>query len=106
MTVAETLPTVSINAIDGNNVINNTQAHAGVALSGTVSGLAGNSTFQVTVTDAGFNKSYTATVNGVVDRTAGAQTVAPGGQMPETSLVPTKSILVARCGTHAMIFRQ
>ena len=31
-----------------------------------------------------------------VDRTAGARTVAPGGQMPETSLVPTKTILTVR----------
>ena len=63
VTVAETGPVVTISLVDGNNVINASEAAAGVALSGTVSGLAGNSTFQVTVTDAGFNKSYTATVN-------------------------------------------
>ena len=32
----------------------------------------------------------------VVDRTAGAATVAAGGQMPETSLTPTATILTAR----------
>ena len=63
VTVAETGPVVTISLVDGNNVINASEAAAGVALSGTVTGLAGNSTFQVTVTDAGFNKSYTATVN-------------------------------------------
>ena len=64
VTVAETLPTVTIALVDGNNLINASEAAAGVALSGTVSGLAGNSTFQVTVADGSFNKSYTATVNG------------------------------------------
>src|SRR5262249_51803858 len=63
VTVAETLPTVSINAVDGNNVINAAEAAAGVPLSGTVSGFAPNSTFLVTVTDNGVTKSYTATVN-------------------------------------------
>ena len=64
VTVAETLPTVSINPIDGNNVINAAEAQVGVALSGTVSGLAADSTFNVTVTDGAFIKTYTATVNG------------------------------------------
>src|SRR6202011_2502165 len=64
VTVAETLPTVSINAIDGNNVINNAQAHAsgGVALSGAVTGLTQGATFNVSVTDGTFSKTYTATV--------------------------------------------
>jgi len=46
-------------------VINFAEAHAagGVPLSGTVTGIAANSTFQVTVTDNGVTKSYTATVN-------------------------------------------
>ena len=65
VTVAETLPTVTINPVDGNNVINNAEAHAsgGVPLSGTVSGIAANSTFTVTVTDNGVTHNYTATVN-------------------------------------------
>ena len=42
---------VTIALVDGNNVINATEAHAGVPLSGTASGLAANSTFQVTVTN-------------------------------------------------------
>jgi VCBS repeat-containing protein len=64
--VHETLPTVTIDPVDGNNTINFTEAHAtgGVVLSGSVSGLAPNSTFQVTLSDGAFSKSYTATVNG------------------------------------------
>jgi len=58
----ETLPTVTINPVDGTNVINAAEAANGVALSGNVSGLAANSTFLVTVTDNGVTKSYTATV--------------------------------------------
>ena len=65
VTVSETPPTVTIAAVDGDNVINNAEAHAaaGVALSGTVSGLAAGATFVVTVTDGSFDKTYTATVN-------------------------------------------
>jgi large repetitive protein len=63
VTVAETGPTISIAPVDGNNVINAAEAAANVALSGTASGLAANSIFQVTVTDNGVTKSYTATVN-------------------------------------------
>ena len=65
MTVAETGPTLTIAAVDGNNVINAAEAHAsgGVPLSGTVSGIAANSTFTVTVTDNGVTHNYTATVN-------------------------------------------
>ncbi|MGB9115547.1 FecR domain-containing protein, partial [Bradyrhizobium sp.] len=57
---------VTIDPVDGNNVITFAEAHAagGVPLSGTVTGLAANSTFQVTVTDNGVTKSYTASVNG------------------------------------------
>ena len=57
--------TVTIDPVDGNNVITlaEAQAAAGVPLSGTVTGLAANSTFQVTVTDEEVTKSYTATVN-------------------------------------------
>ena len=65
ITVVETLPVVTIAPVDGNNVINNAQAKAdgGVALSGTVSGLAAGETFSVAVIDGGFDKTYTATVN-------------------------------------------
>ena len=63
--VAEALPTVAIDPVDGDNVINHEEANAvgGVPLSGTVTGLAVGATFSVTVTDGNFNKSYTATVN-------------------------------------------
>ena len=44
---------MTIAPVDGNNLINAAEAAAGVALGGTVSGLAANSTFQVTVTDNG-----------------------------------------------------
>ena len=40
VTVAEAGPTVTIDAVDGNNLINHTEALAGVALTGTVSGIA------------------------------------------------------------------
>src|SRR6202012_5141937 len=64
VTVAETGPTITIAAVEGNNIINHAEALAGVALSGTVSGLAAGSTFNVTVTDNGVVKTYVATVNG------------------------------------------
>ncbi|SHN73189.1 hypothetical protein [Bradyrhizobium erythrophlei] len=64
VTVAETLPTVAINPVDGTNVINAANAAAGVTLGGSVSGLAANSTFNVTVTDNGVTKTYLATVDG------------------------------------------
>jgi len=57
-----------------------------------VAAIAGQAT--ATYTDlggAGTNASVS-----VVDRTAGAATVAAGGQMPETSLTPTLTILTAR----------
>ena len=63
VTVAETGPTVTIALVDGNNVINRSEAAAGVTVTGTVTGIAANSSFQVTVTDNGVTKSYTATVN-------------------------------------------
>ena len=63
VTVAETGPTLTINAIEGNNIINAVEASQGVPLSGTVSGVAANSTFTVTVTDNGVTHNYTATVN-------------------------------------------
>ena len=73
--VAETLPTVTINKIDGDDIINNAACGGGrcdcggghgssaVQLSGTVTGIAANSTFQVTVANSWYSKSYTATVN-------------------------------------------
>src|SRR5205807_4102055 len=64
VTVAETLPTVAITTpIAGDNILNRSEAAAGVSHTGTVTGIAANSTFQVTVTDNGVTKSYTATVN-------------------------------------------
>lgn len=48
----------------------------------------------VTYTDLG-DAGTGATVP-TIDRTAGARTVAAGGQMPETSLVPTSTILTAK----------
>src|SRR5207248_1586206 len=64
VTVAETLPTVAITTpIAGDNIINRSEASAGISLTGTVTGIAANSSFQVTVTDNGVTKSYTATVN-------------------------------------------
>jgi hypothetical protein len=74
VTVAETLPTVMINKINGYNLINNETRGCGVydgkgegpktvRLTGSVTGIAAKSTFVVTVTDSSFKKSYTATVN-------------------------------------------
>jgi VCBS repeat-containing protein len=64
-TVEETLPTVTISAFaaDGDNVINHTEAQGGVTLGGSVTGLAANSTFSITVTDGSFSQTYQATVN-------------------------------------------
>ena len=65
VTVAESGPTLTINPVEGNNVINFAEAHAagGVPLSGTVSGIAANASFTVTVSDNGVIHSYTATVD-------------------------------------------
>src|SRR5439155_1322056 len=64
VTVAQTLPLLTITTpIAGDNILNRSEAAAGVSLTGTVTGIAANSTFQVTVTDNGVTKSYTATVN-------------------------------------------
>src|SRR5205807_1267742 len=53
-TLTTTLPTVAITTpIAGDNIINRSEAAAGVSLTGTVTGIAANSTFQVTVTDNG-----------------------------------------------------
>jgi len=62
VTVAETLPTVTIAPVDGNDVINNAEANAGVPLNGTVTGLAQGATFNVSVADGSFAKTYVATV--------------------------------------------
>ena len=64
-TVEETLPTVTISAFaaDGDNVINHSEAQDGVTLSGSVTGLAANSTFDITATDGSFTNTYSATVN-------------------------------------------
>src|ERR1019366_2027228 len=51
VTVAETLPTITMAAIDGNDVINASQAAAGVTISGTETGADG-STVTVTILDA------------------------------------------------------
>ena len=60
--VQETLPTVTISSIDGNDVINQAEAAGGVTVSGTSTGLISGATFQVSVADGAFSKSYTATV--------------------------------------------
>jgi hypothetical protein len=65
--VVDTLtPTVTIDPVDGNDVINSAEAHAaaGVPLTGTVTGLAAAAHFNVTVTDNGVTNTYIATVNG------------------------------------------
>jgi Bacterial Ig-like domain len=59
------LPTVTISAQDGDgdNVITHAEAQGGVTLSGSVTGLAAGTTFNITVADGTFTHSYTATVN-------------------------------------------
>src|SRR6202034_2566723 len=113
VTVAESGPTVTIALVDGNDVINATEAQAGVPLSGTVSGLAANSTFEVTVTDNGVTKDYVATVNAAgtgwtatipsADATALANgTATVSAQVTDangnTSAVATQSVTVAESG--------
>ena len=65
VTVAETGPSVTIDKVDGNDLINFAEAHAaaGVALTGTVTGLAAGSLFNVMVADNGVTNTYIATVN-------------------------------------------
>src|SRR6202035_2065634 len=58
VTVAETAPILTIDAVDGNNIIDAANAASGVVLSGSISGIAANSTFDVTVTDNGVTKTY------------------------------------------------
>ena len=54
----------AIAPVDGTNVINAANAAGGVALGGSISGIAANSTFNVTVTDGASIKTYAATVKG------------------------------------------
>jgi hypothetical protein len=65
VTVAETLPIVTISPVDGRNVIDSAAASAagGIALTGTVTGLAAGATFAVKLTDGAFVRTYTAKVN-------------------------------------------
>src|SRR6202034_2269315 len=113
VTVAESGPTVTIALVDGNDVINATEAQAGVPLSGTVSGLAANSSFEVTVTDNGVTKDYVATVNAAgtgwtatipsADATALANgTATVSAQVTDangnTSAVATQAVTVAESG--------
>src|SRR5207237_5591775 len=119
VTVPETGPAVTIALVDGNNVINFAEAKAagGVPLTGTVTGIAANSTFQVTVTN-GVTKSYTATVNAAATgwsatipstdalalangtRTASAELAAADGNSSSTA---TQSVTVAETGRAATI---
>ena len=64
ITVEETPPTLSINAVEGDNIITFAEASAssGVALSGAVTGLASGASFNVSVVDGAFSKTYSATV--------------------------------------------
>ena len=92
--VAETLPTVTINKINGNDIINNSACGGGhcgcgggrgpsaVQLSGAVTGIAANSTFLVTVTDFWFSKSYTATVNAAGTGWSAAMPASDVAQLP------------------------
>jgi hypothetical protein len=63
--VAETPPTLTISPVGHGNVIDDSVARAvgGVAIGGTVAGLAAGATFQVAVTDGSFTGIYTATVD-------------------------------------------
>ena len=63
--LAETGPSVTIDKVDGNDLINFAEAHAaaGVALTGTVTGLAAGNLFNVMVADNGVTNTYIATVN-------------------------------------------
>jgi hypothetical protein len=114
-TVAETLPTVTINKANGNDIIINQVASCGddgghgdgrrdqhsvgwqqwadyqshgddlhdgdaVTLTGTVSGIAARSRFQVTVHDGTFSKSFTATVNA---NASGWMATIPGREVAE-----------------------
>src|SRR5207302_5046496 len=95
VTRSEAGPTVPIGLADGNDVINfaGGEAAGGVPLTGTVTGIAANSTFQVTVTDNGVTKSYTATVNaaGTGWSATSPATDAPAlhtGATPVCALVP------------------
>ena len=62
VTVAETLPTLTISAIGADDAINVAEAAAGVSISGTSTGLAVGATFMVAVVDNGVTDSYQATV--------------------------------------------
>jgi hypothetical protein len=55
--------TISAQDGDGDNVIIHAEAQGGVTLSGSVTGLAAGTTFNITVADGSFTHSYTATVN-------------------------------------------
>jgi ribosomal protein L6P/L9E len=64
VTVSGTSVKLTIDPVDGNNVINNAEAHAvgGVSVTGMETGLTSGATFSVTVTDETFSRDYAATV--------------------------------------------
>ena len=57
---------LTIDPVDGNNVINHAEAHAvgGVSITGKETSLSSGATFVVSVADGSFSKDYTATVKG------------------------------------------
>src|SRR5581483_230840 len=83
ITIADTLPTVTIDAVEGNDIITAAEAAADVPLSGTVTGLSTGAHFQVTVSDGSFTNSYMATVAAggtwsAIIPAADASALAPG----------------------------
>src|SRR5262249_3806173 len=64
---------LTIDPVEGNNVINHAEAHAvgGISITGKETGLPSGSNFVVGVTDGSFSKDYTATIkaNGSWDAT-------------------------------------
>ena len=113
VTVSSTSVNVTINPVDGNNVINNTEAHAvgGVPVTGTETGLAIGTMFTVTVTDGSFSRAYAATVgsngswattisstdavklpNGKATVTAQANSVQVSEQVTVAETLPTVTI--------------
>ena len=62
VTVQGNLPSLTISAVDGDNIINHAEAAAGVTISGGSTGLLSGATFTVTITDGSVTQTTTATV--------------------------------------------
>ena len=99
--VAETLPTVTINKINGDDIINNCEGQgddgeqrgaSALRLSGTVTGIAPGGAFTVSITDGAFSKAYVATVNAAGTGWTATAPASDLAQLPDGTATVTAEV--------------